>query len=92
VLSTTCSRSSLGGDVRLCGSLTGGRIQIVGAVSALALFLLCYCLFGASLTDGGGLDSRSSSYGTSAVSTFHPARINVAKVRPRSARRRETRA
>jgi len=57
-----------------------GRIQIVGAVSALALFLLCYCLFGASLTDGGGLDSRSSSYGTSAVSTFHPARINVAKV------------
>jgi hypothetical protein len=56
-----------------------GRVQIVGAVSALALFLLCYYVFGASL-GGGDSGGSSSYYGASAVSSFRPARINIAKV------------
>lgn len=58
-----------------------GRVQIVGALSALALFLFCYYFFGDSLRGGGGDGGGASYYESSAVSTFRPARINIAKVR-----------
>ena len=56
-----------------------GRVQIVGAVSALALFILCYLVFGAPLGGGGG--DGSAYYGSTAVSAYRPGRINIAKVR-----------
>lgn len=55
-----------------------GRVQIIGAVIALALFTICFYYIGVG--GGEGASSYNYNYGLSAVSSFRPGHISVAKV------------